>query len=63
MIRTIQISFHDPFTGIWVKGKQEYHFTDEDDLTETCARWEKALKDLFRSPAAKVEVCDWGHEK
>ena len=46
MIRTVKLGFNEPYTGIWVEGKNEFHFHNEEDLKETVERWERALSRL-----------------
>ena len=59
MVRTIKIGFYEPFTGIWVEGKNEYWFKDKAELENTCSRWKMALREKYNSTKATVEVCDW----
>ena len=51
MIRTIEIEFYEPYTGIWVKGRNEYFFRDENDLARTVARWQEVLQEKFGDKA------------
>ena len=54
-IHTIQIEYQEPFTGIWVRGRNEYMFRNEAEITSTLQRWRNALVERY---GHTVEVCD-----
>ena len=56
MIRTVKLGFNEPYTGIWVEGKNEFHFHNEEDLKETMERWERALSRLYGANIRLVVV-------
>lgn len=56
LIHTIEIEYEEPFTGIWVKGRNEYTFCDEKDLAETLDRWRSALNRLYKDTASIIDV-------
>ena len=58
MIKTIEITFYEPWTGIWVRGRNEYRFKDEKDLHDTCDRWAKAIKEIHHSAEVEVKPID-----
>ena len=56
LIHTIEIEYQEPFTGVWVKGRNEYFFRNEKDLAETIDRWTQALNDLYDNTATVIDI-------
>ena len=53
MIRTVKLGFNEPFTGIWVEGKNEFHFKNEQELKKVLLEWERYLSRLY---GANIEL-------
>ena len=47
MVRTVKFSFNEPFTGIWVEGKNEFYFKNEQELKKVLSEWERYLNRLY----------------
>jgi len=56
LIHTIEIEYQEPFTGVWVKGRNEYFFRNEKDLAETIDRWTQALNDRYNDTATVIDL-------
>lgn len=61
MIQTIKFGFNEPFTGIWVEGKNEFYFKDKEDLKKTMTDWERYLSRLYGGNI-KLVVSSWLEE-
>lgn len=46
-VKTIEIGFYEPYTGVWVKGAKEIAFVNAHDEMETIKRWRKALNSRY----------------
>lgn len=46
-VKTVEIGFYEPYTGIWVKGGKQMAFIDERDETLTIDRWRKVLNSKY----------------
>ena len=46
-ICTIEIEYQEPYTGVWVRGRNEYFFRNEKELKETLDRWRKVLTEKY----------------
>ena len=53
MIRTVRLGFNEPFTGIWVEGKNEFYFKNEQELKKVLLEWERYLSRLY---GANIEL-------
>lgn len=63
LIHTIEIKFHEPFTGICVRGRNEYFFRSEEEIDETLLRWRAALRARYGETAEVVDItAEWSKD-
>ena len=56
MIHTISIEYQEPFTGIFVNGRNEYIFRNEKEIEDTLFRWRKALTERYGDTVRVVDL-------
>ncbi len=61
MVRTVKLGFNEPFTGIWVEGKDEFHFKNEQELKKVLLEWERYLSRLYGANIELV-VITWSEQ-
>lgn len=52
---TIQIGFHEPFSGAWVEGEKTFFIRKAADKIDILDRYEAALKKLYGETAEVKE--------
>ena len=61
MLRTVYIKYREPLTQIWVEGKEEMYFRNEEEMQRDLDDWELYFSRLYGADF-EMTVCDWGHE-